>query len=386
MIKTVSLLILLCICLLTSGQQPFVLEVNFERAKTVDTVVLKIKTPGFVEVLTAVKKDKSISIEGLLKDPYGIGLLTTDGGNDSLFGEFIELRPGQNVIRLFNDPIQQDLRIDTSAWSPSMKAFNSYQRAIEPATDSLTKNWKQLTLLKIKHSPDSLRQLQDSIILAWRRKLLEAKTLFFRQHTDQYSALHLFDLHLLADNYARKKLGIDSLHRIFLQFSPSLRQTELGNYILLELQQLLAVGLENRAPDFKITTSDGTPFQLSEAKGSVVLLCFWDANCRSCIASFPILKNIAKQYGREELRMISVSIDARENTWQKALQQYQLTWPQALDFAKFRMKTGTSDQSLRQLYGVEYIPQYFLISKKGMIVYHSELSQDDETYSILQAS
>jgi|GEM_PF-6324395 len=371
---------------MATGQQAFALHVGFERTRSIDTIVLKIQQPNVIDVQSVAKENKGMLFRGALKDPYGIVLLVGQLQGVPVFSQLVEIEPGSNSIRFYHDSILHTIGIDTSSRVSSINVFNAYQRAIQSPTDSLTSSWRQLTQLKTKGSSIHQLQVQDSMILVLRQQLLAAKVTYFLQHTDRYAALYLFGYHLLSDNSARMRLGIDSLQRIFQRFSPQLRHTVLGSSIQEELHQLLAVGLSNLAPDFAITTAKGASFQLSTAKGSVVLLCFWNANCAPCIESFPILDSIAALYTPKGLQMISVSIDLQEKTWQKALKRYRLSWPQALDLAKFRLPVGSFDQSLRQLYGIEYIPQYFLIDKEGVIVYHNISSKDDKGFNVLKAS
>ncbi|SRR5579884_789408 len=112
------------------------------------------------------------------------------------------------------------------------------------------------------------------------------------------------------------------------------------------------------APNFKLTDSSGTPFQLADDKGKVVLLNFWATWCGPCKEEIPWLIGFEQEFKDRNFEVVGVSMD--ERGWDAVkpyIQRHKIN---------YRVVVGTGELSL--LYGgVEALPTTFLIDREGRV-------------------
>lgn len=114
-----------------------------------------------------------------------------------------------------------------------------------------------------------------------------------------------------------------------------------------------------RAPEIRLTDMEGRPFQLSALKGKVVLVDFWASWCMPCRLANPSLVRLHKAYAPKGLQLVSISVDEDRQAWAKAVKADKLTWTQLVD--------EPTRSSAAAAYGVQYIPNAFLIDKNGLV-------------------
>ncbi len=114
-----------------------------------------------------------------------------------------------------------------------------------------------------------------------------------------------------------------------------------------------------RAPEIRLSDMEGKPFLLSNLKGQVVLVDFWASWCMPCRVANPALVRLHKDFGPKGLQVVGVSVDQDRQAWVRAVKADKLAWTQLID--------ERSANSAAAAYGVQYIPNAFLIDRKGIV-------------------
>lgn len=111
------------------------------------------------------------------------------------------------------------------------------------------------------------------------------------------------------------------------------------------------------APDFSLSTMDGTPFKLSEQKNDVVILDFWASWCGPCLQVMPQSDKVAQEFAGQGVRLYAVNLEEKPEQVKAALERLKLSTTVVLD----------RDGRVAEKYGATSIPQTVIIDRKGNV-------------------
>jgi thiol-disulfide isomerase/thioredoxin len=114
---------------------------------------------------------------------------------------------------------------------------------------------------------------------------------------------------------------------------------------------------------FSFANQNGDPVTLNDFKGKVVYVDVWASWCGPCRAEFPYSKQLQERLTRkqkEQVVFLYLSIDDTEEVWKRALNTLGLSGEQGLS------KGGWNSRTV-QYFGIQSIPRYILINKKGQV-------------------
>ncbi|MBL8164798.1 MAG: TlpA family protein disulfide reductase [Anaerolineae bacterium] len=111
------------------------------------------------------------------------------------------------------------------------------------------------------------------------------------------------------------------------------------------------------APDFTVTTLNGSQIRLSDLKGRVVVLNFWASWCGPCRDEAEVLEDIWQRYQDRGVVVLGIAYTDTERNARAFIEEFSQTYPNALDIG-----TRISD-----LYNITGVPETFIIDQNGEI-------------------
>ena len=115
----------------------------------------------------------------------------------------------------------------------------------------------------------------------------------------------------------------------------------------------------NPAPAFTCQSPKGKTLSPAKYKGKVLVLDFWASWCGPCRQEIPNMKKFYEEFKGQGVEFLSVSIDAKEEAWRKALKDENMAWPQGW--------VKDAGKEVMELYQFGGIPFILVIDRDGNI-------------------
>lgn len=145
---------------------------------------------------------------------------------------------------------------------------------------------------------------------------------------------------------------------MFDSFSQEAKDSYYGRQAFAEMYPIGKIGDE--VPRFSGKNAAGKELSLMDVcEGKkYILIDFWASWCKPCRREIPNLQNIYEKHKDKGFEILSVSIDADEAPWLKAVDFHSLQWPNLRD----------ADKSIANLYKVSAVPTMYLVDADGRLV------------------
>lgn len=167
----------------------------------------------------------------------------------------------------------------------------------------------------------------------------------------------------------RKNDALDWLQESVSRGFISYRILEEGRYASLEKEQRfyqiietikVSIGLGHPAKDFTVPLLSGQNISLKHLRGSVVLVVFWATWCDPCLGQLPHIKRYYEELKDKGFEVVAVSLDSSSNRAKSYMDKLEPGWKNLCSGRVWQDKVV-------KLYGINNIPSYWLIDKKGVL-------------------
>ena len=113
------------------------------------------------------------------------------------------------------------------------------------------------------------------------------------------------------------------------------------------------------------------PMSLADLKGKIVVVDFWATWCGPCMAEAPHMVSVNEKYSGKGVQFIGISLDQDPSELTKIIKEKNFTWPMMYE------GQGWEDTTPKA-WGVSGIPETFIISPDGIVLWHGHPSGIDE--------
>lgn len=166
--------------------------------------------------------------------------------------------------------------------------------------------------------------------------------------------------------------GKAKVEELYNPFSQANKESEYGKRVwqYITLHKDHQVG--DRFTDINLNTPEGKIIKLSDHLGKVTLLEFWASWCGPCRKQNPELVKTYKKYHSQGFDIVGISLDFSKEDWEDAIAKDSLSWIHGSD-----LKGRNSLPAI--IYGINAIPDNYLIDSNGIIIGKYVWGKDLET-------
>ncbi len=249
---------------------------------------------------------------------------------------------------------KDSLRITKITGSPTHDVFQIYINEMEKLNkDVMALQAKYQSAMSTGNTSEAEKAKIDYMAMIENNKVYTKN--FVKEHANSVVSPYITLVQLSS------QMDGAELDSIASKFAPELSTSE---YVIklkeiIDEQKKTAIGAE--APDFTMNNTEDKPVQLSSLRGKVVLVDFWASWCGPCRQENPNVVKLYQQYKDKGFEILGVSLDRTKEEWVKAIKDDNLNWIHVSDLQYWQ-------NSAARLYGVNAIPQSFLLDKDGKII------------------
>ena len=278
---------------------------------------------------------------------------------------FVE--PGEITVEIYKDSIQASKVSGTK----TNVAFKRYIDEINPLFKSFYEIQNDMRNAMISRDSLGYKDLEEQL------KDMETKFNNFqidytKSNPDSYvSAMVLIQLVM------NKAIENEEAYEIYNDFSKTIKKTKsavkinelVGPKETEEATEDGEVNVGDKAPDFAAPDPNDVAVTLNTTLGKLTILDFWASWCGPCRVDSPNLVKVHNSFKGNGLAIVGISLDKNKKSWKKAIDNDKLDWTHVSHLKRW-------DDPIAAAYGVNSIPQLFLLDENGTVIAKERHAED----------
>lgn len=223
---------------------------------------------------------------------------------------------------------------------------------LENSEIHISGNMNDLEHAKITGSrEDSLFHSYELDEIYYREEGMEIMLKYSDYCFSAFTAYYQFQIH---------NIPLDTMEMIMKGYRDPVTKSVYYEYLNNLYDRLKKVAISQPAPPFSLPDATGEIIKLDDFRGKYVLIDFWASWCAPCRAANPELIEVYKQFSDKNFTIVGISVDRDEEQWKTAIESDKLPWT--------NVSSLTGWDAISETYGVEAIPQNFLLDPGGIII------------------
>lgn len=358
----VNLILLFVSCQSSSGDYTINISANVEDDHQIFLVNFDDENkPNVIDTLFV--KEGLASYSGVSKLP-DYQSLWVDGVRGSV-PIFVE--QGEITVEIYKDSIQTSKVSGTK----TNVAFKRYKDEINPLFKSFYEIQNDMRNAMISRDSLGYKDLEEQL------KEMETKFINFQKDYTKSNPDSYVSAMVLIQLVMNKAIENEEAFEIYNNFSKTIKKTKSA----VKINQLVApketeevtedgeVNVGDIAPDFTAPDPNAVAISLNTTLGKLTILDFWASWCGPCRVDSPNLVKVHNAYKDNGLAIIGISLDKNKGSWEKAIENDKLDWTQVSHLMRWDDPTAAA-------YGVNSIPQLFLLDENGIVIAKERHAED----------
>lgn len=332
-----------------------------------------------LEVSIAGLADSSLLI---LQEPKGTIIDSTRlSNNKATFKGSLNEYPVQWVLRDLNGNYKY-IWVEPSYMNVTVKDGNFFEAKItgskiQAESDELARRIKPFEIIMDNIDNYAMKNQENLSDI----EIDSLRTIYFRAEKDEeletqkfiedkvntYYSIHILDFY-------KTTFGKKVVSNLFEKFNEEYKNSDYGKSIsnYLNLNKEPKIGESFR--DLSLPNKNGDLVSISEINAKYLLVEFWASNCGPCRITNPKLAKIYDNYNSKGFEIYGISLDTNNENWINAMHKDGIKkWTNVIEINGF-------DGDAALIYGINAIPDNFLINAEGKVIARKIWSEDLEKF------